>query len=67
MFHQNMLMASLIWGLLSIWLLFLWGCLSFLLKKIGLFSVIIEQRRPQILSAFRWVWLLPLHIAGITP
>jgi hypothetical protein len=65
MLNHDLLMASLIWGFISVWLLFLWGCLSFLLRKIGLFSDTIEQRRTRIVSAFRWAWMLPMHIAWI--
>jgi hypothetical protein len=65
MLNQDMLTAAVIWGLLSLLLLLLWACLGFVLQKIGLFSDTIAQRRTTILSAFRWVWLLPLHITWI--
>ena len=65
MFNHEMLMASAIWGCLALALLLLWGCLAFVLQKVGLFSDIIAQKHSGILSAFRWVWLLPMNIALI--
>ncbi|MBF7731116.1 hypothetical protein [Pseudomonas sp. N040] len=65
MFNHEMMMASGIWGFLGAALFLLWCFLGFLVQKVGLFSATIESRRSQILSAFRWVWLLPMHIAWI--
>ena len=66
MFNHEMLMASAIWGSLGATLFLIWCFFGFLVRKVGLFSVTIESRRAKILSAFSWVWMLPLHIAWIT-
>ena len=65
MANQGMLEAAAIWAGLSLWLLILWGGLHLALGCVGRFSDTIEQKRGRIVRAFRWVWLLPLQIAGV--